>query len=94
MENKIGIDFIKKIRTNQSSKNSSDIPVILVTGITSIETVIEARDVGVSEIISKPFSPEQVLQKLDNAINKKREFIDVEEYIGPTRRRRKINKSE
>ena len=94
MEDKKGIDFIKNIRAKQSSKNSSEIPIILVTGVTSIETIIDARDAGVSEIISKPFSPDQILQKLDNAINNKRQFIDVEEYIGPNRRRRKGNKSE
>lgn len=94
MEDKKGIDFIKKIRAKHSSKNSSEIPIILETGVTSIETIIEARDAGVSEIISKPFSPDQVLQKLDNAINNPREFIDVEEYVGPNRRRHKTNKTE
>lgn len=93
MENNKGIEFIKKIRTKQIGKNSTEIPIILETGNTDKETIFNARDAGVSEIIGKPFSQDQVLQKLENAINNKREFIDVDEYIGPTRRRHKKNKT-
>ncbi len=89
MEDRSGLEFIKKIRTNRSSKNSPDVPIILDTGMTDRKTIIMARDAGVTEIISKPFSPEQVLQKLDNAVNNKRDFIEVEEFVGPNRRRRK-----
>ena len=55
--------------------------------MTDIDTIIMARDTGVTEVISKPFSPDQVFQKLENAINNPRAFIDVEEYVGPNRRR-------
>ena len=94
MDNRAGLEFIKKIRTNPSSKNNSDLPIILETGVTDITTITKARDSGVTEVISKPFSPEQVLQKLDNAVNNKREFIDVEEFVGPNRRRRRDTQSE
>ena len=59
--------------------------------VTDIDTIVMARDAGVTEVIGKPFSPDQVLQKLTNAIKNKREFIDVDEYIGPNRRRRNSN---
>lgn len=94
IEKRSGIDFIKNIRASKTEKNPSDLPVILNTGMTDIDTIMMARDAGVTEVISKPFSPDQVYQKTYNALNNMREFIDVDEYIGPTRRRRKMNKPE
>jgi len=91
MEERAGLNFIKKVREGTSPKNEQALPIILNTGMTDIDTIVLARDAGVSEIISKPFSPDQVLQKMSNAIKNEREFIDVEEYIGPNRRRRKMS---
>jgi two-component system chemotaxis response regulator CheY len=91
MEERAGLEFIKKVREGASPKNEQALPIILNTGMTDIDTIVLARDAGVSEIISKPFSPDQVLQKMSNAIKNEREFIDVEEYIGPNRRRRKMS---
>jgi two-component system, chemotaxis family, chemotaxis protein CheY len=91
MEDRAGLDFIKMVREGASPENEQTLPIILNTGVTDIDTIVMARDAGVTEIISKPFSPAQVLQKLSNAINNQREFIDVDEYIGPNRRRRKMS---
>lgn len=91
MDNRAGIDFIKKVRTKKSIKNDPDLPIILNTGMTDRETIVMARDAGVTEVIGKPFSPDQVLQKLNHAINNPREFIDVDEYVGPNRRRRNVD---
>ena len=74
--------------------NPSDIPVILNTGVTDIDTIIMARDTGITEIIGKPFSPDQIHQKMHNALFNNREFINVDEYIGPNRRRRQQNNPE
>ena len=94
MDKRAGLDFIRKIRTKPSTKNDPELPIILETGVTEIHSVILARDAGVTEIISKPFSPAQVLQKLDSAINRRREFIQTDDFIGPNRRRHKENNSE
>ena len=91
MEERAGLNFIAKVREGASPKNDQALPIILNTGITDIDTIVLARDAGVTEIISKPFSPDQVLKKMTNAIKNKREFIDVEEYLGPNRRRRKMS---
>lgn len=94
MENRAGIEFIKKLRTNPSEKNNFALPIILETGLTDKDTIIMARDAGVTEVISKPFSPDQVLEKLENAVNNPREFIDADEFVGPNRRRKNLKKSE
>ncbi|MDG1997055.1 MAG: response regulator [Emcibacteraceae bacterium] len=94
MQKRAGLNFIKNVRSSKNEKNHSDIPVILNTGVTDIDTIIMARDAGVTEVISKPFSPDQVYMKTRNALQNIREFINVDEYIGPNRRRRKMNKPE
>ena len=94
MENRSGLNFIKKVREGKSAKNEQTLPIILNTGMTDIDTIVMARDVGVTEVISKPFSPDQVFQKFENAINNPRVFIDVEEYVGPNRRRRRDTSEE
>ena len=53
-----------------------------------------AGDSGVTEVIGKPFSPDQVHQKLHNALSNKRDFINVDDYIGPNRRRKQLNNPE
>ncbi len=94
MENRSGLNFLKTVRASNADKNPSDIPVILNTGVTDIDTIIMARDTGITEIIGKPFSPDQIHQKMHNALFNKREFINVDEYIGPNRRRRQQNNPE
>lgn len=94
MDDRTGLGFIKHVRETEGGKNEQSLPIILTTAVTDIETIILARDFGVSEIISKPFSPDQVLSKMDNAINSPRKFIDVDEYLGPNRRRQKNNKTD
>ncbi|MBL4602268.1 MAG: response regulator [Emcibacteraceae bacterium] len=89
MEDKSGLEFIKTIRTKESSKNDQDLPIILDTGVTDLKTIVKARDAGVTEVIGKPFSPDQVLLKLNNAINNKRDFINSGEFTGPNRRRQR-----
>jgi len=91
---RVGLEYIKKIRSEKSTKNPSSIPIILNTGYTDIDTIIMARDSGVSEVIGKPFSAAQVLLKLGRAIKNKRTFINVDEYVGPNRRRHRDENSE
>jgi len=94
MENRTGIEFIKTLRTKPGEKNDQKLPIILNTGLTDRDTIFMARDVGVTEVISKPFSPDQVLSKLENAVNNPRAFIEIDEFVGPDRRRRRPNKKE
>ncbi len=91
MENKIGIEFITKIRKEPSQKNDQAIPVILFTAFTDLQTITQARDSGITEVISKPFSPEHVFLKLKSVLSNEREFITVDDYLGPNRRRRQPN---
>lgn len=94
MQNREGLDFVKMARASNCESNSADTPIILVTGYTDIDTILMARDSGITEIIGKPFSPDQVYQKTHNALFNRREFINVDDYVGPNRRRRTMNMPE
>jgi CheY-like chemotaxis protein len=83
-----GIEFVKMVRTSPKSPRP-DIPLILCTGHTEKERVIEARDAGVSEVLTKPVSPRALMHKLRLAIYRPRPFIISPNYTGPDRRRRK-----
>ncbi len=54
-----GIDLLRQVRTVDP-----DIAFILLTGRADRESVIEARDQGVSAYLRKPFSAEQLRTKL------------------------------
>jgi two-component system chemotaxis response regulator CheY len=82
-----GIEFVKMVRTSPKSPKP-DIPLILCTGHTEKERVLEARDAGVSEVLTKPVSPRALMHKLRLAIFRPRPFIISPNYTGPDRRRR------
>ena len=87
MEPTSGIDLTREIRTNTLSPNRMA-PIILVTGYSALARVAEARDVGVTEFLVKPFSANDMAKRIAHVINRPRDFIDCVGYFGPDRRRR------
>src|ERR1700677_397942 len=55
MEGMSGLELVQIIRTNAASPNPF-VPVVMLTGHTSVEYVRLARDAGVNEFIGKPVS--------------------------------------
>ena len=49
--------------------------------------VTEARDAGVNEFLIKPFSVDGLKRRIIATVNNPRDFIEVESYFGPDRRR-------
>ena len=82
-----GLELTKYIR-HLDDEEIRAVPIILYTAFTGLQSIIQARDAGVTEILSKPVSPEQILDKMGNALFKQRNFINTEVYSGPDRRRR------
>ncbi len=66
-----GIEVLKSVRTLQP-----DTPVILITGYASVDTAVEAMKNGASDYISKPFAPDLLLQKIQNALNQRTTSLD------------------
>ena len=82
-----GIEMVYNIRNSALSPNKT-VPIIMMTGFAAINRVAKARDMGATEFLSKPFSANDLAQRIDHIINKPRDFIRAEEYFGPDRRRR------
>ena len=87
MEGMSGIELTRMIRTNPQSPNPF-VPVIMLTGHTSVEHVNKARDSGINEFIAKPVSVKTMMQRLMAVIEHPRSYVRTNVYFGPCRRRR------
>ena len=84
-----GIKLVEKIRKDPSSPNRT-VPIIMMTGYSALPRVAEARDMGTTEFLVKPFSANDLARRIAYVINKPRDFIETDTYFGPDRRRRVI----
>ncbi len=77
------------LRWLRRSDESPDrfIPVIAVSGAVDVYNVHEARDLGVNEFLTKPYSTKAVAAKIMSIIDQPRQFIYNGDYFGPDRRR-------
>jgi CheY-like chemotaxis protein len=82
-----GIDFVRLLRNSQDSPNPM-IPVIMITGHSTMRRVAEARDVGVTEFLSKPVTARGVIERINRVVEHPRPFVRTGDYFGPDRRRR------
>ncbi len=82
-----GISLVKYLRTDENSPNRF-IPIIMLTGNADRHHVEEARDVGVTEFVVKPFSARTLCDRIVLLIDNPRSFIMSGQFTGPDRRRR------
>lgn len=85
MPNESGYELIRWLRTECSEPNRYA-TVLLVTGHTKIARVEMARDCGAHFVISKPITPDVLLERIFWAGKMDRLFIDCDAYKGPDRR--------
>ena len=52
------------------SEDRSNIAILIVTGYGSVETAAEATRLGVCDYLSKPFTPEEITQAVDGALER------------------------
>ena len=83
-----GPDMIKKIRTDPNSPNPY-VPIIIVTAFSELKRIETARDSGVNEILTKPFSARDLYTRIAHVIENPRQFVLTDDFQGPDRRRRK-----
>ena len=89
MEGMSGVDLIRMIRSNPQAPNPF-VPVIMLSGHTSLEHVREARDAGVNEFIAKPVSVKTMMSRLVAVIEHPRPYVRTGSFFGPCRRRRNV----
>lgn len=82
-----GIQLVQRIRNDPASPNPF-IPILMLTGYTEQRRVKAARDAGVSEFLSKPFTIAGLLRRMEALIHQPRPFVRSEDYFGPDRRRK------
>jgi CheY-like chemotaxis protein len=90
MDGMSGLEFSQKVRSVKDSPNQF-VPIVMVTGHTSIERVHAARDAGVNEFLAKPVSSKSILARLIAVIENPRPFVRTKSYFGPCRRRRRMD---
>jgi two-component system chemotaxis response regulator CheY len=61
MPNMDGIEMLSKIKANEAWKN---VPIIMITTEGSQEKVMQALQLGASGYVRKPFTPDQIKEKL------------------------------
>ncbi|MBC8242019.1 MAG: response regulator [Alphaproteobacteria bacterium] len=81
-----GMMLLRWVRRHKESPNRF-VPFVMVTGYADREKVREARAMGVTEMLAKPFSVVNLAQRLLQVVDRPRKFVHTAEYFGPDRRR-------
>lgn len=83
-----GMMLLRWVRRHKDSPNRF-VPFVMVTGYADREKVREARAMGVTEILAKPFSVVNLAQRLLQVVDRPRKFVHTNKFFGPDRRRTK-----
>ena len=76
-------------RSTSPESQNPFVPIVMLTGHTSLERVHQARDAGINEFLAKPVSSKNLLGRLVSVIEHPRPFVRARCYFGPCRRRRR-----
>jgi DNA-binding response OmpR family regulator len=80
-----GIQLTKMLRREKNTPNPF-VPIIMTAGSGHYSRVIRARDAGISEYLVKPFSAKSLAERIVRVIEKQRQFVVCDTYVGPDRR--------
>ncbi|MEI6101921.1 MAG: response regulator, partial [Eubacteriales bacterium] len=81
-----GIELTRLIRSSEKGPNRF-IPIVMLSGYSVREQVIEARDAGVTEFLCKPVSAKALYKRIVSMITEPRPFVSSSTFFGPDRRR-------
>lgn len=81
------IGLTRTVRDRMHSFNPY-LPVALVTPTVTPERAIEARDAGVTVVIERPLTADDLLEPIYAALTEPRQFVNAASYFGPDRRHR------
>lgn len=85
------VDGLMLLRWIRRHKDSPDrfIPVVMITAFSEAARIKEARELGLTDMLTKPFTIAGIGEKITNVIERPRQFVHTKAYFGPDRRRRK-----
>ena len=81
-----GLQLTRKIRRLRDERLRM-IPIIMVTTNNLKSQIVEARNAGVDTFVLKPVTLKAVCDRIKEVVEMPRDFVDVDTYIGPCRRR-------
>lgn len=86
------VDGLMLLRWVRRHKESPDrfVPVVMMSAYSDMERVTEARDMGASEFVHKPFTVNALAERLESIIDRPRQFVHTRTYFGPDRRRQQV----
>ncbi|HMO42072.1 MAG TPA: response regulator [Phenylobacterium sp.] len=84
-----GYDFVRWLRRDAPAE-ANFLPIIMMTGHAARSTVEGSRDSGANFIVSKPFTPEVLLQRIYWVAKDERAMVRCDSYVGPDRRFRNM----
>ena len=70
-----GIEVLKAVKALQPN-----VPVIMITGYATVDTAVEAIKNGAVDYLSKPFAPDQFLEKVENALKQRIKCEDEQDF--------------
>lgn len=85
-----GLSLVRHIRTGKDCPKP-EIPIIILVENPDIAKLTAARDVGATDVLTKPVSAQLLFKRIQYALRHTRDFVRAETFIGPDRRRRKLN---
>lgn len=77
--------LVRKLRQGGLGHNAFMPVFAMVTEAEGSEGVMAALEAGVDDVISKPISTANLMDRINRVINKRRPFVVTEGYIGPKR---------
>lgn len=80
-----GYDLVSWLRRSRLEPNAL-VPVIMTAGHVRRSKVLKARDCGANFMVTKPFSPLTLLERIVWVARDGRSFLQVGDYFGPDRR--------
>ncbi len=82
-----GLELVRSVRAGKHAQSRA-VPIIMMSGLAEEEDVIAARDAGINEYLAKPFSSKMLFRRIEQIVDKPRNFLVSYNYTGPDRRRR------
>lgn len=81
-----GLELVRLIR-RQPTADKRTLPVIMISGHSTLPNIRLARDQGVTEFLTKPVSAKELYKRIEEVILRPRPFVRARNYIGPCRHR-------
>ena len=76
-----GMDGLEVLRVLKASPDSKDVPVIMLSGVDTMETIGRCIELGAEDYLSKPFEPFLLRARIGASLEKKRLRDKEVEYL-------------